>query len=403
MYKFTNYADYQEQREALITEAQSLLNNGDLEKSSAKAAEVTEMDKEYEQFATAQANIAALSNSAKPSTTPQQAGFGGVSTASANAVNDMYDTVEYRTAFMNYVVKGVPIPSGMTNADANTKTSDVATVIPTQTLNRIVEKMEAAAVLYNKVTKTAYKGGVSIPTSSAKPTATWVAEGATSDKQKKTTGSITFAYHKLRCAISMSLEVEVTSLSAFETLFVAQVSEAMIKTLEAAIVSGDGNGKPKGILAETAPTGQVFTVSKAKGFTYKDLCQYEAALPAEYEGGAEWHMSKKTFMEIMSIVDSNGQPIARINYGVGGKPERSILGRNVNIVDSLKSFSSSGTNGDIVAFIFRDTDYMLNTNLSMTTKKYQDDDTEDYITKAVMLVDGKVVDVNSLVTVALAA
>ena len=105
----------------------------------------------------------------------------------------------------------------------------------------------------------------------------------------------------------------------------------------------------------------------------------------------------------MSIVDSNGQPIARINYGVGGKPERSILGRNVNIVDSLKSFSSSGTNGDIVAFIFRDTDYMLNTNLSMTTKKYQDDDTEDYITKAVMLVDGKVVDVNSLVTVALAA
>lgn len=398
MYKFKNFDDYQEQRNAILTEAQELLNNGELEASEAKTAEIGEIDADYEKYATAQANIAALSGSAKAYFAPK---FNEkVGTEMSNV--DIYDSIEYRKAFMNHVLKGSAIPAEFRNVDANTKTSDVATVIPTQTLNRIVEKMEAAAVLYNKVTKTAYKGGVSIPTSSAKPTATWVAEGATSDKQKKTTGSITFAYHKLRCAISMSLEVEVTSLSAFETLFVAQVSEAMIKTLEAAIVSGDGNGKPKGILAETAPTGQVFTVSKAKGFTYKDLCQYEAALPAEYEGGAEWHMSKKTFMEIMSIVDSNGQPIARINYGVGGKPERSILGRNVNIVDSLTSFSSTGTNENIVAFIFRDTDYMLNTNLSMTTKKYQDDDTEDYITKAVMLVDGKVVDKNSLVTVALA-
>ena len=34
----------------------------------------------------------------------------------------------------------------------------------------------------------------------------------------------------------------------------------------------------------------------------------------------------------------------------------------------------------------------------MTIKQYEDNDTEDKITKAVMLVDGKVVDKNSLVT-----
>ena len=44
-------------------------------------------------------------------------------------------------------------------------------------------------------------------------------------------------------------------------------------------------------------------------------------------------------------------------------------------------------------------DYILNTNLNMTIKKYEDNDTDDQVTKAIMLVDGKVVDKNSLVTI----
>ena len=53
----------------------------------------------------------------------------------------------------------------------------------------------------------------------------------------------------------------------------------------------------------------------------------------------------------------------------------------------------------IVAFLFNPKDYILNTNLNMTIKRYEDNDTDDQITKAIMLVDGKVVDKNSLVTV----
>ena len=36
-----------------------------------------------------------------------------------------------------------------------------------------------------------------------------------------------------------------------------------------------------------------------------------------------WVMTKKTFMSIEGMTDKNGQPIARVNYGMGGKPERS--------------------------------------------------------------------------------
>ena len=177
---------------------------------------------------------------------------------------DGVDSIEYRTAFMNFVVKREQIPEDvLTRANASTKTSDVASAVPTILINRIIEKMDNVGMILPLVTHTSYAGGVNIPTSSVKPTATWVAEGATSDRQKKTTGVITFSYHKLRCEISMSMEVGTLALSAFETKFVENVSKAMVKAREDAIINGDGSGKPKGILKETPNEGQALEIAKA--------------------------------------------------------------------------------------------------------------------------------------------
>ena len=52
-----------------------------------------------------------------------------------------------------------------------------------------------------------------------------------------------------------------------------------------------------------------------------------------------------------------------------------------------------------VAALFNMKDYVLNTNLNMTIKNYEDNNTDDQVTKAIMLVDGKVIDKNSLVTI----
>lgn len=313
--------------------------------------------------------------------------------------DDIHDTVEYRKAFMAYALRGAEIPAEF-RADAVTKTSDVGAVIPTTILNTIIEKMEAVGMILPLVTRTAYKGGVSIPTSSAKPTATWVSEGAGSDKQKKATGSITFAYHKLRCAVAVSLETDTMALSAFEATLINNVVEAMTKAVEQAIVSGSGTGQPKGILTETAQSGQALTSVVP---SYTDLINAEAALPQAYENGAAWCMSKKTFMQYAGLVDEVGQPIGRVNYGISGKPERILLGRPVVCCDYVTSYTAAVPTGTVFAFLFNFKDYVLNTNYNMTVKKYEDNDTDDMVTKAIMLVDGKVVDKNSLVTVAKAA
>ena len=316
--------------------------------------------------------------------------------------------MEYRKAFQQFVTKGTPIPAELRD-DATTATTDLTTAIPTVLVNRIVEKLEATGMILPLVTKTAFPAGMNIPTSSVKPVATWVLEGAGSDKQKKEVKTaITFTHFKLRCEIAMTMESSVMAIAAFEAKFVDNVVEAMVKTTEDAIINGAWNQAgnalvgPKGILDETVATGQNVDVAAIAGFTYQTLVKAEAALPLAYENDAVWLMTKKTFMEFIGMTDGvagAGQPIARVNYGIGGKPERTLLGRQVILNDYMASYAATVTNDTVVAFLFNLADYVLNTNYNMGIQKKQDWDTEDLLTKAVMAVDGKVIDKNSLVTV----
>lgn len=326
------------------------------------------------------------------------AGAKGQETRKSEDEKDM----EYRKAFRDLVTKGTPIPAEL-RTDAKTATTDIGSAIPVPVANVILEKLESTGMILPLVTKTSFPAGQSIPTSSVKPVATWIAEGASSDKQKKTTGVITFTHHKLRCEIAMTMESSVMALAAFEAKFVENVVEAMVKQTEQAIISGkkvaDAWVSPQGILSETVATGQNVDIAAAKTIEYSTLIKAEAALPLAYENSAVWFMTKKTFMDFIGMNDTVGQPIARVNYGISGKPERTLLGRTVILNDYMASNAATVTADTVVAFLFNPADYVLNTNYNMGVQRKQDWDTEDMLTKAVMAVDGKVIDKNSLVTV----
>lgn len=298
--------------------------------------------------------------------------------------------MEYRNAFMEYVLRNTPIPAEL-RADANTLTGDVTSVIPTHLVNQIIEKMENVGMILPLISKTSYAAGVEIPTSAIKPVATWVSEGAGSDRQKKATGKITFSYFKLRCEISMSMEVGTMALSSFEAKFVENVAKAMIYAIENAVINGTGSGQPTGILTADVVAGQDLG---EKTLSFSVLAEAEGTLPQEYETGAKWCMNKKTFARVQGLVDQTGQPVARVNYGVGKALERAILGRDVVVSPYV---------ADDVMFMFDFSDYVLNTIYDMGISKKQDWETEDLLTKAVMSVDGKVVDNGSIVKLTLTA
>ena len=310
-------------------------------------------------------------------------------------MENKYESVEYRKAFMDYVLRGKTIPAEF-RSDAVTSTTDIGALVPPTTLNKVVEEIKSYGMILPLVTKTAYPNGIAIPTSDVKPVATWVNEGAGSDKQKKTTGRIVFAHHKLRCAVAVTLESEYMSYSAFEAAVVSNMAEAMSRALEEAIITGDGNGKPEGILNESTKG----TTINYGSLTYNSLTKAESELPQAYENGAVWVMSKKTFMEFVGMTDSNGQPIARVNASINGVPQRTLLGRTVVLTEYVPSFATTLTEGTVFAFLYKMSDYCLNTNFNIGMKIYEDNATDDIVRKSIMVCDGHPVDTHSLVKLA---
>ena len=388
---FKNYDEYKAQRDALLAEAQALMSGDQAEYDKAVQA-VNDLDAQFESFAQRQSDLVALQGAAKAPVS--------VAGATMTSVEAQDNDLEYRKQFMNYVMKGTPIK--MTNQDEVTTTDEVGAVIPRTVINRIVEKIEKSGNILALVTRTYYKGGVVVPTSSAKPTAAWVAERGDVDTQEKTTGSVVFAYNKLKVKVAVSLEVTVVTLDIFERTIVEQISQAIAKALDAAIINGRGATtyhEPKGILAETVVSGQNVDVNESTALDYSDLIGMEAALPEGYDD-AIYVMNKKTFIsQVIGMVDSNKQPIARVDSGIDGKPAYTLFGRHVEFTSVLPAYTGGTVAADtVVAFLFRMEDYFLNTNLQPTIKRYTDEDTDDEITKCIMLVDGAVVDKNSLVT-----
>lgn len=338
--------------------------------------------------------------------------LGTMTTPAKRTDENVYSSIEYRKAFQRYIATG-----DKAQLRAVTKTTDenIDTVIPENLADKILEKMEQLGVILNLVTKTSLPVGQAYPVDGLKPTATWVGrntetlsnstsgEGAGSTPQGKTLGAlISFNHYKLRCEIRMTEEVATMALPMFEALFIKQVSEAMVRAKEYAVVDGDGYGMPTGILNSTAPTGQAL---EFKALDYKSICDVEAAIPAEYENTTKWCMTKKTFMSYIGMTDTNGQPIARINYGIDGKPERTLLGREVVIYSpkansKLASYSDTIGAGSIFAFLFDFSDYILNENYNLGIQHAVDWDNEDHKTKAVLACDGKVLVNDSLITVA---
>lgn len=340
----------------------------------------------------------------------EERGFIPMETMNANEKNV---ELEARKAFQKFIATG-DVAEYRAAAGNSTGADNVGTAIPENLVNQIIEKIEQNGAIYALVTKTSFPVGQTIPTEATKPVATWVGrntstlssstsgEGNGSSVGKTVLGTaITFSHFKLRCEVAMTEEVAVMALPAFEALFVKNVATAMLRAIESAIIDGDGYGQPTGIL-NNIPTAQKVNVAKTAKLSYQTLCDAEALVPAHKEQGAKWVMTKKSFMAFIGMVDSNGQPIARVNYGINGKVERTLLGREV-VLYVPQSGSKLGDYADTVstetnfAAIYDFSDYILNSNYNLGIQSKVDWDNEDHRTKAVAAYDGKPVDLSSLV------
>lgn len=393
-----NFEQYQARRNELLNRLREINDAEAFDQTAFDEVkgQISALDAEWQARAQASADIQALDG--------VQPRIEGVIDLSRNAgeeipaeAPDIYDSIEYRRAFMNYVTRGEAIPDRFRNdSHATTVTTYTGAVIPSTLMHEFIRELKSRGNIWNKVRKLNVQGGVQFPIIDLVPEASWITEDASSyDRQVKATTSVTFSYFGLECKIAQSLLSSVVSLKEFEDLFPALATEAMIAKLEVGVFTGSGSGEMKGILNETRiPVGNTITLSPTEFASWSSWKKKVFAKMKKAYRKGDFFMAQGTFDGyIDGMVDTTGQPIGRVNYGIDGGEVYRFGGKSVETVedDVIKPYDTA-SEGDVVA-VFGDLNcYAINTNMEMRVVRWSDHDGNKEKIKAIMIVDGKVLD-----------
>lgn len=392
---------YEETRKMLMAEAEALIEEGKTAEAENKMQEVKDLDAKHEEEIKAKADFEALNSKVIAKKTDFVSAGESVNTA-ADEEKDIYASREYEKAFMNYVQHNTPIPQEFRNEAAKSTTTDVSALIPTTLVKEIIREMKSYGNLYAKVRKLNVQGGVEIPILTLKPTASWVGEEASEDQKIEAKTKLTFSYHGLECKIAMTLLASAVTLDEFKNVFIKLAVEAMAEAIDKAIVNGTGSSQPLGITKDTRiPSANTITLTSA------DMASWAAwkkkvfgKMKKAYRKG-DFIMAQGTFDGyIDGMVDANGQPIGRVNYGIDGGETYRFGGKTVETVedDVIANYDDAST-GNIIA-IFADLDnYAINSNMQMTTVRWIDHDTNQEKQKVSMIIDGKLMDPNGVLII----
>ena len=311
------------------------------------------------------------------------------------------DSMEYRQAFMRYVQTGEW--NYQKRADETLITSDVGKIIPNTIMNEFIKDLKVYGNLYNRVRHLNVKGGVEFPIEELVPTVTWITETTVSETQAvpEIKTSVSFGYHIVEARLSQSLLSQVVSLPYLETEMARLLAEAFVKEFDRIIISGTGSGQPLGILndARVKSTNKITLSSADMADWTKWRTKFFAKIPLAYRGEGVMIMTAATWETyIMTLKDANDRPLYNETYDpVSGNTTCRFAGREVILVepDILKDYDTAGS-GEAWAIYLKPTDYAINTNMQIGFKRWFDDDKNKYFNKGLCIMDGKLLDVNSV-------
>lgn len=393
---------YEEKRKQLLAEANALIEEGKAKEATAKMQEVKDIDAAHEEEVKARADFEALNAKVIAKKNSITATGENITATKQAEPEDVFGTEEYERAFMNYVQHNAAIPEKFVNTNAKSTTSDISALIPTTLVKEIIREMKSYGNLYAKVRKLNIQGGVEIPILSLKPTASWVGEGASEDQKVQANTKLSFNYYGLECKIATTLLASVVTLEEFKNEFIRLAVEAMAAAIDIAIINGTGSSQPLGITKDTrVPSGNTITLTEeeiSSWATWKK--KVFAKMKKAYRKG-DFIMAQGTFdAYIDGMVDTTGQPIARVNYGIDGGEKYRFGGKEVETVedDVIANFDDAAK-GDVIAVFADLSNYGINSNMEMRTIRWSDHDGNLEKQKVQMIVDGKLIDPNGVLII----
>ena len=334
-------------------------------------------------------------------------------------------TMEYRKAFMNYIQKGeidknvlqftqrgantTPAPT-IINGTTNevTLSSQLGVLIPITIMQEIIKDVDKLyGQLYRRVKKTNLKGGVKYPIGSFSATFSRITElGPVSSRQNAggVTGSIQFGYNIGEIRLARTLLEAVLSVEVFEKEFAEVIATAYVKAMDQEILTGDpANNEMEGIITEAEKvSGSRIPAANIIEFTDADMADWKswqtklfANIPlAMRNSRMEFVMTPNTYeANIKTLADDNNRPLYYETFNpVDGSEVARFKGKDVVFVenDVFVNFNDA-TDGEYFGMYWNPEEaYAINSNLEFSIVDYFDQETNQFVKKALVINDGKV-------------
>lgn len=234
------------------------------------------------------------------------------------------DSPEYRSAYLRHL-------QGKELSMEERAAVTASAVIPTQTMDQIVGKLELAPMIA-AVDVTYIPGNVSYPVEGTINAASWVAMGTAATDSADTLASVSLGAYKLIKTVEITADVRTMAIDAFENWLTSRLANKIQVAVDAAICTGTGTNQATGILksGEVTNTG-TYTNAAIK---YKDLMSIIAALPTQYLPGASFALPRALFYkEVLGLEDTAGNRVVVADAQAPAK--FNILGYPVIVDDNI--------------------------------------------------------------------
>ena len=170
-------------------------------------------------------------------------------------------------------------------------------------------------------------GDRKIAVSASKGEAAWIDEEGAYPESDDSFGQVTIGAYKLGTIIKVSEELINDSVFDIEAYIAREYARRIGAKEEAACLTGDGSGKPLGILAATGGAQVGITAAAATAITCDEVVDLFHSLRSPYRKNAVWLTNDSTVKAIRKLKDGNGQYIWQPSL-TAGNPD-TILNRPV--------------------------------------------------------------------------
>lgn len=269
----------------------------------------------------------------------------------AERATDVYDSAEYRSAWVNYVKTN----DKAALRAANVNTTDDAVVIPTIMQGMIETAWEKYGKFSSLVKKSYVKGLLSVPYEVSADDAVWHTENGEAPAQEDIElGEIKLEPRMIKKWIALTDEIMALADVEFMRYIADELVYRVVLLLDHAIISGSlASGKGVEGVINSSLTA---SVSATLGFNTAN----EALASLKTFDNVIVAMNPQTFFKnIMGMMDTTGQPIYTVATDNTGKPKYFVNGLRVEFTEALPAYDAAGSNPYMVVGNFAD-GYRLN-------------------------------------------